>query len=66
MAVLLNVGDAVTIQHNAPAVGESASILGGTTVTLDEAAAPTPESSAPAQPEVSASPAPSPEPSPAA
>ena len=48
VAVLLNVGDAVTIQHNAPAEGESASILGGTTVTLDEAAAPTPESSAPA------------------
>ena len=66
VAVLLNVGDAVTIQHNAPAEGENSSILGGTTVTLDEAAAPTPESSAPAQPEVSASPAPSPEPSPAA
>ena len=48
VAVLLNVGDAVTIQHNAPAEGENSSILGGTTVTLDEAAAPTPESSAPA------------------
>ena len=57
VAVLLNVGDAVTIQHNAPAEGENSSILGGTTVTLD---APAPE-----QPRQSEAPAASPQPTPA-
>ena len=57
VAVLLNVGDEVTIQHNAPAEGEDASILGGTTVTLD---APAPE-----QPRQSEAPATTPQPTPA-
>ena len=58
IAVLLNVGDSVTIQHNAPTEGADASILGGTTVTLD---APAPE-----PPRQSETPAASPAPSPAA
>ncbi len=57
VAVLLNVGDEVTIQHNASAEGETSSILGGTTFTLDEAA--------PEQPRQSEAPAASPQPTPA-
>ena len=57
IAVLLNVGDEVTIQHDASTEGENSSILGGTTVTLD---APAPE-----QPRQSEAPAASPQPTPA-
>ena len=50
IAVLLNVGDSVTIQHNAPAEGEDASILGGTTVALDAPAPAAPASPTPSAP----------------
>ena len=42
IAVILNVGDAVTIQHTPAVEGESSSILDGSTVTLDGAAQPAP------------------------
>ena len=38
IAVILNVGDRVTIQHTAPVEGEDNAILDGSSVTLDEAA----------------------------
>ena len=38
IAVILNVGDRVTIQHTAPVEGEENAILDGSSVTLDEAA----------------------------
>ena len=54
IAVILNVGDRVTIQHTAPVEGEDNAILDGSSVTLDEAApAPVPEP----QPTAAASPA---------
>ena len=54
IAVILNVGDRVTIQHTAPVEGEENAILDGSSVTLDEAApASVPES----QPTPAASPA---------
>ena len=54
IAVILNVGDRVTIQHTAPVEGEENAILDSSSVTLDEAApASVPES----QPTPAASPA---------
>ena len=54
IAVILNVGDRVTIQHTAPVEGEDNAILDSSSVTLDEAApAAVPES----QPTPAASPA---------
>ena len=54
IAVILNVGNRVTIQHTAPVEGEENAILDGSSVTLDEAApASVPES----QPTPAASPA---------
>ena len=54
IAVILNVGDRVTIQHTAPVEGEENAILDSSSVTLDEAApAAVPES----QPTPAASPA---------
>ncbi|HJB99239.1 MAG TPA: CvpA family protein [Candidatus Flavonifractor merdavium] len=54
IAVILNAGDRVTIQHTAPVEGEDNAILDGSSVTLDEAApAPVPEP----QPTAAASPA---------
>ena len=50
IAVLLNVGDSVTIQHNAPAEGEEAAILGGASVTLDAPAPAAPASPTPSAP----------------
>ena len=54
IAVILNAGDRVTIQHTAPVEGEDNAILDSSSVTLDEAApAPVPEP----QPTAAASPA---------
>ena len=50
IAVLLNAGDSVTIQHNAPAEGEEAAILGGASVTLDAPAPAAPASPTPSAP----------------
>lgn len=61
IAVILNAGDRVTIEHAPSVEGAAASILDGYTVTLDGRAAPEPSSS-PAE----ASPAPEPAPSPEA
>ena len=60
LAVILNVGDAVTIQHTPAVEGESTSILDGSTVTLDGAAqpAPSPIVSTPPQEETQESPPP--------
>ena len=54
IAVILNVGDRVTIQHTAPVEGEDNAILDGSSVTLDEAA---PASVPEPQPTAAASPA---------
>ena len=50
IAVLLNVGDEVTIQHSAPAEGASSSILSGTTISLDAPAPEEPASPVPSPP----------------
>ena len=42
LAVILNVGDQVTIQHTPAIDGETSSILDGSTITLDGAAQPAP------------------------
>ena len=42
LAVILNVGDRVTIQHTPAAEGETSSILDGSSITLDGAAQPAP------------------------
>ena len=42
LAVILNVGDQVTIQHTPAVEGETSSILDGSSITLDGAAQPTP------------------------
>ena len=60
IAVILNVGDEVTIHHAPAAEGDTSAILTGESVTLDRAAQPAP-SQAPAQ-----TPAAQPEESPAA
>ena len=54
IAVILNVGDRVTIQHTAPVEGEDNAILDGSSVILDEAA---PASVPEPQPTPAASPA---------
>ena len=61
IAVILNAGDRVTIEHAPSVEGAASSILDGYTVTLDGRAAPEPSPS-PAE----ASPAPEPAPSPEA
>ena len=63
IAVILNAGDRVTIEHAPSVEGAASSILDGYTVTLDERAAPEPS---PSPAEASPSPAPEPAPSPEA
>ena len=63
IAVILNAGDRVTIEHAPSVEGAASSILDGYTVTLDGRAAPEPS---PSPAEASPSPAPEPTPSPEA
>ena len=63
IAVILNAGDRVTIEHAPSVEGAASSILDGYTVTLDGRAAPEPS---PSPAEASPSPVPEPSPSPEA
>ncbi len=61
IAVILNVGDTVTIQHTPAVDGESSSILDGSTITLEGAAQPAPSPIVPPAGEEVPSPSPTPE-----
>ncbi|MBM6924463.1 CvpA family protein [Pseudoflavonifractor phocaeensis] len=60
IAVILNVGDKVTIQHTPAVEGQTSSILDGSTITLDGVASPDPIVTPAPQPEETQEPEPSP------